>query len=179
MKSRSEILIICAIIFTATTVQSQNFKYIGASKCKQCHDKPASGQQYNIWAQSPHANAVKTLRGEKALAYAKAHNIADPAQDPWCLKCHSTKSNLAVNLQAGITAEEGVSCESCHGPGSAYQTNKIMKNKNLSLKKGMILPTSQVCEGLCHNNYNPFFKPFDYDESIKKIAHPNPVVHQN
>jgi len=22
--------------------------------------------------------------------------------------------------------------------------------------------------------FNPFFKPFDYDEMVKKIAHPNP-----
>ncbi len=167
------------VLFTVSNLCAQSFKYIGAVKCKECHNKPETGQQYNIWAQSIHANAIKTLSGEKALAYAKMNNIADPAKEPWCLKCHSTKSNLPGSFQAGITIEEGVSCESCHGPGSAYQKDRIMKDQALSLEKGMILPTSQVCERLCHNNYNPFFKPFDYDECVKKIAHANPTVQKN
>jgi len=178
MKKKYLIAIICMFLYTANNLSSQSFKYIGASKCKECHNKPETGQQYNIWAQGVHANAIKTLSGEKALAYAKLNNIADPAQDPWCLKCHSTQSNLAVNLQAGITAEEGVSCESCHGPGSAYLKKRIMKNQSLSVKKGLILPTRQVCEQ-CHNNYNPFFKPLNFEEDVIKIAHSNPAKVKN
>jgi hypothetical protein len=178
MKSRSIIFIICTIIVTVSTLQSQSFKYIGASKCKQCHNKPETGQQYKIWSESLHAKALKSLSSEPALVYAKAHNIADPTKDPGCLKCHSTAGNVAKGIQSGIKITEGVSCESCHGPGSAYKAKSIMKDRATSIKNGMVLPTRQVCEQ-CHNNYNPFFKPFDFDRSIKKIAHPNPAMHQN
>ncbi len=58
---------------------------------------------------------------------------------------------------AGITIAEGVSCESCHGPGSAYKTNTIMKDQALSIKNGLILPTKEVCEK-CHNKENPFLQ---------------------
>jgi hypothetical protein len=173
------IAIICLVLFASNNLLAQSHKYIGAAKCKECHNKPETGQQYNIWAQGAHANAIKTLTGEKALAYAKMNNIADPAKEPGCLKCHSTQSNLVEKFQAGITIEEGVSCESCHGPGSAYQKKRIMKDQALSLEKGMILPTTQACERQCHNNYNPFYKPFNYEESVKKIAHSNPAVKKN
>jgi len=178
MKRNSLIAIICMVLFTSGNLIAQNFKYIGASKCKKCHNKPETGQQYNIWSESLHANAMKSLSSEPALTYAKAHNIADPTKDPGCLKCHSTVGNIVKGIREGIKITEGVSCESCHGPGSNYKASSIMKDRTTSIRNGLILPTRQVCEQ-CHNNYNPFFKPFDFDRSIKKIAHSNPSVNQN
>lgn len=166
------------VLFASNNLLAQNFKYVGASKCKKCHNKIETGQQYKNWSESLHAKAMKSLSSEPALVYARAHNIADPTKDPGCLKCHSTAGNVAKSIEAGITIAEGVSCESCHGPGSAYKAKSLMKDRAISVKNGLILPTRQVCEQ-CHNNYNPFFKPFDFDRSMKKIAHPNPAAHQN
>ena len=177
MKSRNLIVIICLVFFTGGTLLAQNFQYVGAAECKVCHNKPATGQQYKIWSEGLHASAMKTLSSEKAIAYAKEHNITDPTNDLGCLKCHSTAGNVAESIQAGITIAQGVSCESCHGPGSDYITNEIMKDQALSIKNGLILPTRYVCEQ-CHNYYSPFYKPFNFDERIKKIAHPNPAAHQ-
>jgi len=147
-------------IFACSTLLAQDFKYIGASKCKMCHNKPDKGEQYNKWAEGPHANALKSLSG-------------DDAKDPKCLKCHSTAAAVDAGLIATLTAEEGVSCESCHGPGSMYKGASVMKNRELSAQKGLILPDEQVCRK-CHNEESPEFKGFSYDEYVAKIAHPNP-----
>lgn len=155
------------------TLFAQEYEYIGVAKCKMCHNKPATGEQYKIWSESLHAKSMASLSNEKSLAYAKEHNIADPTKEPSCLKCHSTAGGTDPNLHAGITVNEGVSCETCHGPGSAYKTNAIMIDRTKALANGLIIPDQKLCEK-CHNKENPFYKPFNYQENLKKIAHPVP-----
>ncbi|MGD9489818.1 MAG: cytochrome c family protein [Calditrichaceae bacterium] len=150
------------------------FKYVGAKKCKTCHNTTKSGKQYDIWAAGPHAKAFEALSNEKSLEFAKKNNIADPAKDANCLKCHSTAASVDKSLlEATITIEEGVSCESCHGPGSEYKSMKIMKDHEASLANGLIVPDEKLCV-TCHNESNPFHKPFDYKAASAKIAHPTP-----
>jgi len=161
-------------IFSGTVLMAQDFKYIGAAKCKMCHNKPDKGEQYNKWMDAPHSNAMKSLSSEKSLAYAKANGIADPTTEASCLKCHATTGHVDPKLQAGIKVTEGVSCESCHGPGSRYKSMSIMKNREQSIRNGLILPTKELCI-TCHNEENPFHKPFDFEASLAKIAHPDPT----
>ncbi len=150
------------IILFSTAATAQQFKYIGADKCKMCHNKPNKGAQYDVWSKGPHANAMETLKG-------------DEKNDPKCLKCHSTAARVDDNLLAGLEMSEGVSCESCHGPGSVYKNAAIMRNRKLALSKGMILPTEEVCVQ-CHNEESPTFKGFNYDEWVVKIAHDDPTT---
>lgn len=163
------------VLFAGSALMAQNFKYIGASKCKMCHIKPATGEQYNIWLKGPHAGAMKTLAGEEAKKIASEKGIADPTTDPACIKCHSTVGAVDAKLVATAKMDEGVSCESCHGPGSMYKGASVMKNRELALSKGMIMPTVEVCK-TCHNEESPTYKPFNYDEMVAKIAHPNPAA---
>ncbi len=148
------------VLLLSSVAMAQGYKYIGAAKCKMCHNKPNTGEQYNKWAAGPHAHALESLKG------------AD-AQNPKCLKCHSTAASVDKSLLASINADEGVSCESCHGPGSVYKSAGIMKNQKLALSKGMIIPEEKVCRK-CHNEESPTFKGFNYEEYKAKIAHPNP-----
>lgn len=150
-----------AIIFSTTTM-AQTAKYIGAVKCKMCHNKPDKGEQYNKWEAGPHAKAMDALKG-------------DEKNDPKCLKCHSTAAAVDQSLIATIKVEEGVSCESCHGPGSIYKSASIMKNQKLALSKGMTLPTEEVCRK-CHNEKSPTFKGFNFAEYSAKIAHDDPTT---
>ena len=163
--------------FWGSSVYAQNFKYVGAAKCKMCHNSETAGQQYKIWAASLHANSMKLLSSEKALDYAKKNNISDPAKEPKCLNCHSTfgpANSSLIDEEVEVTVNEGVSCESCHGPGSAYKTKSIMLDSAKSKENGLIIPDQKVCEK-CHNNpENPFIKPFDFEAAKKKIAHPKP-----
>ena len=65
------------VFFAGSALMAQNFKYIGASKCKMCHIKPAAGEQYKIWLEGPHAGAMKTLASDEAKKIATEKGIAD------------------------------------------------------------------------------------------------------
>lgn len=163
------------VMFMGTVVSAQNFKYIGADKCKLCHNKPATGEQYNKWKSKLHSKALESLSNQASLDYAKKNGIADPAKEQKCLKCHSTYHSIDAKLRATITATEGVSCESCHGPGSSYKTPAIMKNQAMAIKMGLIVPDKELCL-TCHNKENPFYKEFNYEAALAKISHPNPAA---
>ena len=75
----------------------------------------------------------------------------------------------------GYSVEEGVGCEACHGPGSLYKSRKIMKDKEASMKVGLIIPDEKTCIK-CHNEESPTFKEFKYAEMLEKVAHPYPVA---
>ncbi|MBK3515889.1 multiheme c-type cytochrome [Carboxylicivirga marina] len=152
------LLLIC-LVLGANLLNAQN-KYIGAAKCKMCHNKPATGQQYTKWTEANHSKAWQLLSAEEQ-------------KDPKCAKCHSTAMSVDASLHAGIKVEEGVSCESCHGPGSAYKSPTVMKSREASMAKGLILPTEDVCKK-CHNEESPHYKGFNYEEYLAKIAHTNP-----
>jgi hypothetical protein len=161
------------VFLAGTALMAQSFKYIGAEKCKMCHIKPATGEQYNVWAKGPHANAMKALSSDAAKKIAAEKGIADPTTDPACIKCHSTVGSIDKSLNATATMEEGIGCETCHGPGSMYKGASIMKNRELALTKGMIIPDEALCK-TCHNSASPTFKGFNFAEMSAKIAHPNP-----
>ncbi len=144
-------------IMVSSAALAQDFKYIGATKCKMCHNKPDTGEQYNKWAAGPHAKAMESLKGADAT-------------NPKCLKCHSTAASVDASLVATLTKEEGVSCESCHGPGSIYKSAGIMKNQKLALTKGLVIPDENVCK-TCHNSESPNFKGFNFEEYKAKIKH--------
>ncbi len=173
MSIKKVLIIGCLSFFMISMLSAQPYSYIGVAKCKMCHNTEKSGFQYKIWSESLHSKAFATLSNEKSMEYAKKNNIADPTKDAKCLKCHSTAAGVDKNLIETITIQEGVSCESCHGPGSGYKTMTIMKDKNLAIKNGLLIPDQKTCEK-CHNKDNPFFKPFDYATAVKKIAHPIP-----
>jgi hypothetical protein len=175
MLSKKTFSLVFLVFFAGTALFAQNFKYIGAPKCKMCHNKPAKGEQYNIWLKGPHANAMETLSSEASKKIATEMGIADPTTDPACTKCHSTAGVLEKGLMAGIKVDEGVSCESCHGPGSMYKGASVMKNREAAMKKGLILPTEEVCK-TCHNEESPTYKPFNYAEKVALIAHDDPTT---
>ena len=69
--------------------------------------------------------------------------------------------------------EEGVSCESCHGPGKDYMKKSVMQNKDEAVALGLIIPNEQTCVR-CHNQESPTFKAFDFAQRWDEIKHPVP-----
>lgn len=109
-------IIIIASVWVITSGQSrERFQFVGATACAECHGEDAIGNQMKIWLASPHAKAYAALGSRKAADIAKKNGITDPGTDCRCLKCHTTGGGTS-----GLTAKEGVGCESCHGPGSEY-----------------------------------------------------------
>jgi hypothetical protein len=177
MKSllKSIVLVLSLSLLGGNALQAQQFKYIGAEKCKMCHNKPTTGDQYKQWSASLHSQSLKSLSSEASWAYATKNGIADPTKEAKCLKCHSTYGSVPAGEIATLTAAEGVSCESCHGPGSMYKSPAIMKNQAMSIKNGLIIPDEATCVK-CHNKENPFYKPFVFTTAFAKVSHKAPKV---
>lgn len=156
------LLVLIFLIFLGSGyAEAQDWEYIGAAKCKMCHNKPATGGQYKQWLGSKHASAMESLKG-------------DEKEDPKCLKCHSTAGHADPDLILTLKVDEGVSCESCHGAGSGYKSKSVMQSREKSIAKGLIIPNEETCLA-CHNEESPHFKGFNYEEYYEKIAHPNPA----
>ena len=162
MNFKKLIFLMGMFIICISLANAQDAKYIGAAKCKMCHNKAEKGEQYNKWLASPHAKAMSVLK-------------ADEKKNPKCLKCHSTAAGVDQSLVASITVEEGVSCESCHGPGSLYKVATIMKDQKAAIAKGLVMPTEATCKK-CHNPESPNFKGFNFKEYAAKIAHNDPTI---
>ena len=160
-----------ALSILAGMAEAQEFTYVGAQKCAVCHKSEAQGRQFPVWEGTKHPKSFEALNSPKAAEAAKAMGVEKPADDPRCLKCHAPLAAKAPELKA-----EGVSCETCHGPGSAYRKLNIMKDRAESAKNGLILygsPEAIKAQCMtCHEN--PHGIAFDFASAWDKIKHPLP-----
>ena len=148
--------------------------FVGVQKCKMCHNSQAKGAQYTKWTEARHSKAFETLAGEEAKKVATAKGIADPQKADECLSCHVTGHGAPAAMLTGkYKMEDGVGCESCHGPGGDYWKMSVMKDQAQSVAAGMVIPNESTCT-TCHNDKSPTFKGFDFAAMYAKIAHPNP-----
>lgn len=153
-------------------------KYVGVKNCKMCHSSKKSGEAYKIWEASAHAKAYQTLATPEAKEIAKKDGIEDPQKSEKCLKCHVTGyGKPAADFEKAYSMEDGVTCEACHGPGSEYNSMKVMKEITAGqvegAKYGLIMPDAALCKK-CHNEESPTFKAFDFEKFAAQIAHPIP-----
>ena len=145
--------------------------YVGVKKCMACHKVATlGGVAYNVWEKSPHAKAFETLKGKPADEIAKKKGLSKPAaESPECLKCHVTNS---------AAKEEGITCEGCHGPASAYlsiHNKKTPDAKTKAIAAGLAIDDAvkKVCVN-CHNADSPTHKEFKFDVMWAKIQHKGP-----
>ncbi len=159
----------------AVAVAADGAEIIGAGKCKMCHKGAKKGEQFEIWDKSAHSGAFATLASEAALAIGKEKGIENPQEAPECLACHTTSGFLSdVATTAKYDPAAGVGCEACHGAGSLYKKNKVMKDREASLAAGLIIPDEATCLK-CHNENSPTFTEFDFAARWALIVHPIPA----
>jgi len=104
-------------------------KYIGPGSCAatSCHGsvKPVADSrilqtEYTTWIlKDKHSRAFQALTGEVGERMARILKLGTKAEEsPKCLVCHA----LYAPEQRGRAFEisEGVTCENCHGPASAW-----------------------------------------------------------
>ena len=93
--------------------------YVGVEKCRSCHEKELMGDQVAVWSEGPHRRAYETLLGAKSAFIANELGIEGPAHESAaCLSCHVTAFGVSALRIANLLAlNDGVQCESCHGPG--------------------------------------------------------------
>ena len=174
MSKRNLLLMLCLVFFMGSTVIAQN-KYVGANACKMCHNSATKGDQFKKWQASKHSQAMASLSSPKSVEWGKANGGVDASKEAKCLKCHSTLGSVDQTLKGALTSEEGVSCESCHGAGSAYKGMAIMKVQADAVKAGLVIPDEKTCL-VCHAKGagNPFEKDFNFADYSAKIAHKKP-----
>lgn len=167
---------VLSIPLTSTAAERNAADYVGVKTCGICHKSEADGNALAKWQAGPHAKAFQTLGTPEAKEVGKKAGVDDPQKSGKCLKCHSTAYNFTETVATDkIKVEEGISCESCHGPGKKYMAKTTMEDRAKSIAAGMIYPATESCK-LCHNEQSPNYKPFDEKAMVAKIAHPDPKV---
>lgn len=102
--------------------------FVGPGSCAAaaCHGaiRPVAGSrilqtEYSTWiAQDRHAKATDVLSNPVSIRMGRMLGVASPGTAPRCLACHGL--DVPDARRARTFANEGVSCESCHGPASAW-----------------------------------------------------------
>jgi hypothetical protein len=151
--------------------------FVGAETCGMCHKTDKQGKQLDIWKNSKHSQAFKSLQTATADSIAKALGHKTTAvQTDACLKCHASGYNVEKALLGEkFKIEDGVQCETCHGAGSNYKSQKVMKNKQDAIANGLVIPdkVEEFCKS-CHNSESPNFVEFKFAELWEKVKHPTP-----
>ena len=149
---------------------------VGSPKCKMCHKKVKTGDQWNKWLESSHAKAYETLASDESKKIAADKGLGDPQKEASCLKCHTTTgflgADVAVAAKGKYVITEGVGCEACHGAGSDYKKKSVMVDPEASKAAGLEMHASAEHCVKCHNEESPTFKGFDFDKRWEEIAHP-------
>lgn len=112
-------------------VPAQAFQnvYMGVSTCANstCHGAvtPLPGSiveqnEFLVWKQhDKHSRGFAALNSDRGFQIAEHLGIGAPAKAPECLTCHSTNAPATLRGR-GFQIEDGVGCESCHGPSSNW-----------------------------------------------------------
>jgi len=142
--------------------------FVGSYTCGKCHRGPEFGYQYSRWRRSAHARAWAVLATEKARQMARAMGVEeDPQRAARCLKCHTTAgAEPPEMLAASYEIDEGVGCEACHGPGSEYMAEAIMRDRRAARQHGLRVVSKETCQR-CHENAHG--RPFRVD--LSAVAH--------
>ena len=145
-------------------------KYAGSAACGKCHRGPAMGYQFSVWRRSQHALAFAVLGTPRGYESARKNGVqGDPQKEPKCLKCHATGQDGPAAFLDSFSLDEGVGCEACHGAGSDYMHEAVMRDKRAAAAAGLKAVSRETCLR-CHKDTPE--KPFDYTGTLKKIAHP-------
>ncbi|MCS7237449.1 MAG: beta-propeller fold lactonase family protein [Thermoguttaceae bacterium] len=145
--------------------------YIGSHACSACHDGPGMNFQYSKWVLSAHARAYASLSTPEAYRIAAEWGVeGSPQKSQRCLECHSTiHADNGAKVKESFSIYEGVGCEACHGAGSEFAVEAIMRDPRAARQAGLKDVTESLCLR-CHENAHG--KPFDLAVAWKAIAHP-------
>jgi YVTN family beta-propeller protein len=146
-------------------------KYVGSAACGACHKGPEMGHQMSVWRMSSHARAYAVLATPKAFETAAKRGLSgEPQKLDACLKCHSTGHGAEASaFLPSFDISRGVGCEACHGPGSEYALEAVMRDKTAARSAGLQPVGRDTCLR-CHTGTAE--KPYDVEEGMKKLAHP-------
>jgi YVTN family beta-propeller protein len=173
-------LILLTVTLSTTLGAEKEPVYIGSQACGTCHDGHAMGHQFSKWRLTAHARAYTALALPESREITRLSGLLEePHQSRMCLGCHATAADSEIwERDPGFHLEDGLQCEACHGPGSEYAPEHIMRDRNLAMQHGLKMPTKDDCM-ICHRTKGSHDgvlrrKPFDLEAAWLAIAHPSP-----
>jgi hypothetical protein len=116
---------------TAASAQAPRERvYVGEQACRPCHHQPGGRDQFSAWRLTKHAEAYAALSMAEALEIADLSGIeGDPTTNRICLGCHTTAYDTEEwERDETFHFADGIQCERCHGPGSAYIDDAVMRD---------------------------------------------------
>ena len=123
---------------------------VGAEACSSCH-KAA----HKSWSKSPHAKAMRRLKGSER-------------EDVACVRCHATPTAYADQPATTFRADESVGCEACHGAGGDHIANPTKDN---IVGLGESCPEC-VIEAVCTSCHTPKWDPeWDLKTRLEAAKH--------
>jgi Cytochrome c554 and c-prime len=155
--------LVAACLFAADA--NEPSKYTGPGSCSSpsCHggvtersETSVLQNEYSTWVvRDKHAHAFVNLTNPVGTRIAKIMGLGQPDNAPRCLACHAL--DVPVDQRARtFDLTDGVGCENCHGPASAWLGPHTTRgwNYDKSLELGMyntrdLVKRSERCLG-CH-----------------------------
>jgi hypothetical protein len=151
MKNALSFAILCALLACTSVGAAENAepsKYNGPGSCSSpsCHGGVQARDQttvlqneYSTWVvRDKHAHAFVNLTNPVGVRIAKIMGLPSPDTAPRCLACHAL--DVAAEERARtFDLTDGVGCENCHGPASAWLGPHTTRgwNYDKSLELGM------------------------------------------
>ena len=126
-------------------------KYTGPGSCSSpsCHggvqareETSVLQNEYSTWVvRDKHAHAFVNLTSPVGVRIAKIMDLGKPDTAPRCLACHALDVPLDQRART-FDLTDGVGCENCHGPASAWLGPHTTRDWNYdkSLELGMYNP---------------------------------------
>ena len=127
--------------------------YVGSSTCETCHA-------------SAHASGDARSHGQ-----AMAHLEGASREDVACVRCHATPKTVGLPGTSvdAFRTEEGVGCESCHGPGARHAETRSVDDIVGLGESCPVCVIEAVCTS-CHTS--EWDSDWDLDAALKKIRRP-------
>ncbi len=172
-----------------------SFKTVGPSKCVSCHDEADAW-----WIGDPHGLSVDPFFDQrpKNVKIARLYGLTPSSMlrgNQVCMDCHGS----VISGKEKREVNDGVGCESCHGPGDSYLDPHQEGEKELGLKRPGYLKAltlgmnelknpaarAKACVS-CHyitdsrliSSGHPTGEGFDYLGGLTKIKHWQGAVHE-
>lgn len=125
--------LVMAALFLVPPARSQGdaaARYTGVASCagSTCHGRMEGDgnivrqDELKIWQEpsapsGAHSRAWEVLNNSRSRFIAKNLGLGDAASAPTCLGCHAT---TGAGQTAAVRRDDGVGCESCHGPAGRW-----------------------------------------------------------
>ena len=183
MRNRTAIFLVSCILLPGPAVLAQQEKhpiYVGARVCGSCHDGAGMGHQYSKWLLHKHSQAYASLSKPGSKEIAVLSGVPQqPQESPICLGCHATAAETeAWERDPTFVLQDGVQCERCHGPGSEYMSEEVMRDPVAAVKAGLRTSPKNECMK-CHyvkgSHVAVHKRPqMDMEKAWQEFAHPLP-----